>query len=46
MIPNSKQEKHYINNNNFFIGLIALSCIHEISFTLKSNNEHLKIRYP
>ena len=25
---------------------IALSCIHKISFKLKSKHEHLKIRYP
>ena len=54
MIYDSKQEKHHINNNLqlFHTGglgsfnFIALSCIHKISFKLKSKHECLKIRYP
>ena len=53
MISNSKQANHHINNNlQFFhkgeldsFNFIALSCIHKISFKLKSKHECLKIRY-
>ena len=31
---------------DFFIGFIALSCIHNISFKLKSKHEHYEIKYP
>ena len=54
MISSSKQEKCHINNNlQLFhkgelgsFNFIALSCIHKISFKLKSKHELLKIRYP
>ena len=43
MISISKQEKHYINKN-FFIGFIALSCIHVICIKIKSNDELYEIK--
>ena len=47
MIPNSKQENIIlITNFDFFIGFIAVSCIHKISFKLKSKHEHYEIKYP